>query len=377
MPAEWLKDVREADEDGLLALTGICRRRPPRRSSNWRRVERRTWRRPSRRLPACRARSVHPSRRAAPVPRGDQRRRTGARAGRALGQVDGLPPPRAASAGRRETTTGLRAWRVRLAPERPSSPCIAPFIWPARCRRAASCSRRSPSRLAHALRTNVKRLIGQRATRARTSRSALDERPRPTPAPGADRPCRASRQSEDVDTLLREAVEGGRRPQVLAAVPSDRVGAGRRCLAAWNVGGVSRRPAARPPDTASRSAARSAVGNLRAGASGPEGSRPDDRVGRLSGAGGRSVRPSHACLRRRGRRRSPGHQHRAAAVPCGARRRPAERPVLLRRPRPAHLPAAVLMEGARRGRSRPVEDPARELPDVTPDPRAGRPTARP
>jgi len=31
-------------------------------------------------------------------------------------------------------------------PERPWWPCIAPFIWPARCRSAASCSRRSPSR---------------------------------------------------------------------------------------------------------------------------------------------------------------------------------------------------------------------------------------
>src|SRR5574339_925181 len=50
-----------------------------------------------------------------------------------------------------------------------------------------------------------------------------------------------------------------------------------------------------------------------------------------------------------------------------------ERLVLFRGPRSAHLSAAVLMEGPRRGCTRPVEDPSRELPDLTPDPGTGRP----
>ncbi len=67
----------------------------------------------------------------------------------------------------------------------------------------------------------------------------------------------------------------------------------------------------------------------------------------------RMAQTGNAGLRLRGRRRGAGHQRRAAAVPRGARRRTAERAVLRRRPRPAHLPAAVLLEGARRRHPRP------------------------
>ena len=77
-----------------------------------------------------------------------------------------------------------------------------------------------------------------------------------------------------------------------------------------------------------------------------------------------------------GRGRGAGRERRAAALPRRARRRPAERPLLRRRPRPAHLPAAVLVEVARRRHPRPLADAARQLPDVAPDPDAGRPAAR-
>ena len=55
----------------------------------------------------------------------------------------------------------------------------------------------------------------------------------------------------------------------------------------------------------------------------------------------------------------------------------AQRSLLRRRPRPAHLPAAVLLEGARRGHPRPLAHPARQLPHLPPDPHAGGPPARP
>ena len=50
----------------------------------------------------------------------------------------------------------------------------------------------------------------------------------------------------------------------------------------------------------------------------------------------------------------------------------AGRAVLRRRPRPAHLPAAVLVEGARRRCPRPFAGPEGELPHVAPDPAGGR-----
>ncbi len=50
-----------------------------------------------------------------------------------------------------------------------------------------------------------------------------------------------------------------------------------------------------------------------------------------------------------------------------------ERPFLRRRPGPTDLPAALLLEGARRRYPGALPDPADQLPDVPPDPHAGRP----
>ena len=299
VPAEWLKEVRDADEDGLLALTGY--------------------------LPAEAAEAVlelatggtpYVSK-AEPAPIGtvpdpfthpDAQRRF-----RVVTSVEELE---------RAMDAPWDKWAVFLHPEQRQL-VTRDFNGPARVagsagtgktvvalHRAVHLARTMPDcrillatfsePLAHALRINIKRLIGNEprvlerlevhamgALGLRLHQAQLG-------------PVRLA-SSEDVNTLLREAAKGGRRSQVLAALPSDGVGSGCRCVAARNVGGVSRRPAARPPHTASGSAARSAVGNVREGASGPEGSRPDDRIGRLSGPRGRSVRPS-PCIRRRGRR---------------------------------------------------------------------------
>jgi hypothetical protein len=71
VPAEWLTDVRAADEDG---------------------------RRHARTCPGSARRCVHAPGRAAPLPRCHQRRGTGAGARRALGEMGSLPPPGAAPA---------------------------------------------------------------------------------------------------------------------------------------------------------------------------------------------------------------------------------------------------------------------------------------
>ena len=86
-------------------------------------------------------------------------------------------------------------------------------------------------------------------------------------------------------------------------------------------------------------------------------------------------RQAASAVRPRRRRRSAGPQRAAAALPGGARRRSAQRAVLRGRPRPAHLPAAVLVEVARRRHPRPLAHAARQLPHVAPDPGAGRPAA--
>ena len=103
------------------------------------------------------------------------------------------------------------------------------------------------------------------------------------------------------------------------------------------------------------------------------------------------VAESHAQrLGRRGRS-SPAHPSRArragdrgrccAGIPTAVLRRigrkPPERPLLRRRHRPAHLPAAVFLEIPRRRYPRPFPQPPHQLPHVPPDPPVSRPPARP
>ena len=82
-------------------------------------------------------------------------------------------------------------------------------------------------------------------------------------------------------------------------------------------------------------------------------------------------------FRLRGRGRGAGHQRRPSPVLCRVGRRSAQRPVFRGRPGPAHLPAALLLEGPRRGHPGTLPHLARQLPHFPPNPHAGGPSARP
>ena len=146
----------------------------------------------------------------------------------------------------------------------------------------------------------------------------------------------------------------------------------------WRLGGVSRCRAPRPEDPPAGGAAQGAVVDLRARPRRAESAQADH-----------PRRAVHARSQPRSRKSknvvfdfavvdeaqdiSVAHLRFFAAL--GGRS--AQRPVLRRRPRPAHLPTAVLVEGARRGYSRALAHPARQLPHLAPNPHAGGPPARP
>ena len=69
-------------------------------------------------------------------------------------------------------------------------------------------------------------------------------------------------------------------------------------------------------------------------------------------------------LRLHGRGRSPGHQHVALAILCCSRCESPRRALLCRGPRPADLPAAVLLESVGCRYPRAIPDPPRQLPDL-------------
>ena len=150
-----LTDVRVATEDTLLELADHLPAKPRRRSSSWQPAGRRA----VRRRRSARTRPVRASRCAAPLPRDDQRRGAGARARLPVGEVDGLPPSGAAADRSSATTTVRRGSRAQREPERPSSPCIAPFTWPAPIRDARVLLTTFSEPLANALRTKLRRLI--------------------------------------------------------------------------------------------------------------------------------------------------------------------------------------------------------------------------
>ena len=173
--------------------------------------------------------------------------------------------------------------------------------------------------------------------------------------------CSAGRRSPSPRWSARAGARGRRRQSAGHKFSLhfllDRVGARSSTPGSSRLGGLPRRRAPRPEDAAAGGAAADAVVDLRA------------RAGRPDGAEARSPMPScsrrwrlHICgepaaavrLRRRGR--GAGRQRRPAALPRRAGRRPAQRAVLRRRPRPAHLPAAVLVEGARRGHPRAARE---------------------
>ena len=151
-------------------------------------------------------RPVRPPRRAAPFPRGHERRGAPARSRLALGQMDGVPAPRAAPAGRRATSTARPGSPALRARARPSWRYIAPCTWRAPYPKAAGAAG-DLLRTAGATRSAPTQTPDrQRAPAARAHRGSLAERPRRSAAPGADRPVKLASRA-DVDLLIR------RRPQ--------------------------------------------------------------------------------------------------------------------------------------------------------------------
>ena len=75
------------------------------------------------------------------------------------------------------------------------------------------------------------------------------------------------------------------------------------------------------------------------------------------------------------RRRTSASTHLRFFAALGGRS--TQRALLRRRPRPAHLPAAVLVEGPRRRYPRTLPHAARQLPHLAPNPHPGGPAARP
>ena len=143
---------------GCSPWPSTCPRKPPRRFWSWRRAARRTCSLRASGAPV--PRSVRAPRCPAPFPRRDQRRGTGTRARCAVGQVDGLPAPRAAPTGRRDEYAGP----ARVAGSAGTGKTVVAL------HRAVHLARANPDGrillatfsepLAHALRANVKRLIG-------------------------------------------------------------------------------------------------------------------------------------------------------------------------------------------------------------------------
>ena len=183
--------------------------------------------------------------------------------------------------------------------------------------------------------------LGRKLAQPRTSLEILEETPRSRPAISS------------------------------AAVPADRMGPGRRCLAARDLGGVSgrQRSGARQPDCKQRQCSgRSSSGCARTR---NESQSPVGDVQSLAATVAKAKHPPYefAVV-------DEAQDIGVAAIGflrgAGGADRP-ERALLRRRPRPAHLSAAIFMEGAGRRHPRSVAHAERQLPHLPPNP--PRPTA--
>ena len=281
---------RDGDRGTLLSpRRPSARARQPRLCSSWPRVA----------SPACRRRSnrqrpVRTSRRAAPLPRHDERRGARARARLSVGEVDRLPSPRSARAGR----AGLQR-PGRVSGSAGTGKTIVAL------HRAALLARTNPDArvllttfsdpLANALRVKLRRLIGNEPRLARTHRRSLDRRHRRTPLQGASRAAelRIAERLFASSSERRSAQRSG--PQVQPALPGHGVGADRRSRGSSRVG----KAIAMSHDWAARRGCRkvnaavlwSIFERVRSGLAG---SRTDD-AGRLSSA--RWRRQSHVQAR--------------------------------------------------------------------------------
>ena len=228
VPAEWLDDVRGATEDTVWNWRAICPPRPRRRCSISPPATRR--RSLSRSRPG---RSLRTSRCAAPVPRDEQRRRTGARPRISVGEVDRFPAPGPAQLVERDYSGPARV-SGRPALARPSLRCIGRYSLSAPTPTPGCCSRRSPTPWRIRCGDKLRRLIGNEPRLGERlevhSMNAIGRRLYELNfGRRRSHPARPSRELLDA---AAGAVEG---QQVLPAFPDDRVGAGggRLAVGTW------------------------------------------------------------------------------------------------------------------------------------------------
>ncbi len=303
-----------------------------------------------------RSRPLRPSRRAAPLPRGGRPGGAGGGAGRAVGPLDRVPPPRAAGRGgprlhrpgarhrlrRHRQDRGGAAPRRPPGPRRPCGPRAAHHLLRA-ARRGAGPARGGARRQRRRCRRRITVLpiravadelfqlaFGHRAT------PASDEQVQRRRGEGGRRGGDSGYPLRFILSEWRHVVDAWQIADLEAYARVPRLGRKSRMSAGqrerlWPVF-AARARLARPARAADVAA------DLRGG------HRPLRRPRR------QTVRP---CRRRRGA--GPG---RAGAAPARRHRaRRAGRAVLRRRRRAAHLPAAVLLVGAGRRRARPLLDP--------------------
>ncbi len=215
---------------------------------------------------AAERRSVRPSRRPAPLPRHAQRRGAAnarstirGRSGRSssIPRSEQLVERELQRPGARLRLGRHRQDHRRAASGRPPRP------------HASRCARAADDLLRHAWRTPCGPGCGACSAMSRgwpngSTCHSLDAIGAPA-LQGACRCSRGSTSARDRQALMQEAGDCGERPQVRPAFPADGMGAGGRRLAARELGGLSRRRAARPQDTAAGSTAQGAVVDLRAG----------------------------------------------------------------------------------------------------------------
>ena len=136
-------------------------------------------------------------------------------------------------------------------------------------------------------------------------------------------------------------------------------------------------PASRPPPQSARNPARGAVDHIRERASGSEGRRPDHPRPDVRPAGPPFFRNAAVAVRFCHRRRVPGCRRITAALSASPEHRQAGRSLLRRRSGPAHLPAALLVAGARHRNTRAGAHPQSQLPHLASDQKTLRPPAGP
>ncbi len=225
--------------------------------------------------------------------------------------------------------------------------------------------------LANALHTKLRRLLGNEPRLAERidvhSLNAIGLRLYKAHVGPGD-----NRQPRDRPRAAARSGECRGRPQVQPAFSPHGVGAGGGCLAAGELGGVSRCRAPRQEDAAPGGAARGVVVHLRARSRRTEGAEADHARRAVQLTGSRDCEEQERGLRLRGRGRGAGHQRRPSSVPCCLGRRSAQRSLLRRRPGPADLPAALLMEVPRRRHSGAFPHVAGQLPHLPPDSHARR-----